>query len=81
VHEQSKINKKAWEYRAYEFWNKRDGSPEEKDELTYMGFDAMRVKNGIRIDGTLTNYRILFEELGLTRKDCLGESGIYRLKL
>ncbi|WP_424769443.1 class I SAM-dependent methyltransferase [Paenibacillus sp. sgz302251] len=30
MHEQSKINKKAWEYRAYEYWNKRDGSPEEK---------------------------------------------------
>lgn len=28
--EQSRINKKAWEYRAYEFWNKRDGRPEEK---------------------------------------------------
>ncbi|MFB9324505.1 class I SAM-dependent methyltransferase [Paenibacillus aurantiacus] len=30
MHEQSRINKKAWEYRAYEFWNKRDGSPQEK---------------------------------------------------
>jgi SAM-dependent methyltransferase len=30
LNEQSKINKKAWEYRAYEFWHKRDGSPEEK---------------------------------------------------
>ncbi|PZE19027.1 class I SAM-dependent methyltransferase [Paenibacillus xerothermodurans] len=33
MHEQSEINKKAWEYRAYEFWNKRDGSPEEKARL------------------------------------------------
>ena len=23
-------NKKAWEYRAYEFWNMNYGSPEEK---------------------------------------------------
>jgi len=26
--EQSLINKKAWEYRAYEFWLKNDGQPE-----------------------------------------------------
>jgi len=26
----SQKNKKAWEYRAYEFWNMRDGSPKEK---------------------------------------------------
>ncbi len=25
-------NKKAWEYRAYEFWNKRDGTPRAKAE-------------------------------------------------
>lgn len=30
MNEQSIINKKAWEYRAYEFWNKRDGSPNDK---------------------------------------------------
>lgn len=30
MNEQSQRNKKAWEYRAYEFWNKRDGSPKEK---------------------------------------------------
>lgn len=30
MREQSQKNKKAWEYRAYEFWNKRDGSPMEK---------------------------------------------------
>lgn len=30
MNHQSIINKKAWEYRAYEFWNKRDGSPIEK---------------------------------------------------
>lgn len=30
MNEQSGINKSAWEYRAYEFWNKRDGSPKEK---------------------------------------------------
>ena len=30
MREQSRKNKKAWEYRAYEFWHKRDGSPEEK---------------------------------------------------
>lgn len=23
-------NKKAWEYRAYEFWNMKYGTPEEK---------------------------------------------------
>ncbi|MCR8656659.1 class I SAM-dependent methyltransferase [Paenibacillus endoradicis] len=27
---QSEKNKKAWEYRAYEFWHKRDGTPMEK---------------------------------------------------
>src|SRR5699024_11261968 len=30
LNEQSTTNKNAWEYRAYEFWNKRDGSPMEK---------------------------------------------------
>jgi 2-polyprenyl-3-methyl-5-hydroxy-6-metoxy-1,4-benzoquinol methylase len=29
MNEQSAINKKAWEYRAYEYWLKRDGLPEE----------------------------------------------------
>lgn len=32
-------------------------------------------------DGTITNYRILLGEQGLTRKDFLGEAGVYRLKL
>ena len=27
--EMSEANKKAWEYRAYEFWNKHEGTPEE----------------------------------------------------
>lgn len=27
---QSMVNKIAWEYRAYEFWNMRDGQPKEK---------------------------------------------------
>ncbi|OAB38351.1 class I SAM-dependent methyltransferase [Paenibacillus glacialis] len=30
MNEQSSKNKKAWEFRAYEFWNKRDGSPQGK---------------------------------------------------
>ncbi|WP_067728758.1 class I SAM-dependent methyltransferase [Oceanobacillus damuensis] len=30
MNEQSIKNKNAWEYRAYEFWNKRDGSPMDK---------------------------------------------------
>jgi len=30
LNEQSLQNKKAWEYRAYEFWHKRDGLPMEK---------------------------------------------------
>jgi SAM-dependent methyltransferase len=30
MNEQSILNKKAWEYRAYEFWNNRDGSPMDK---------------------------------------------------
>jgi 2-polyprenyl-3-methyl-5-hydroxy-6-metoxy-1,4-benzoquinol methylase len=30
VNEQSIKNKIAWEYRAYEFWNKKFGSPKEK---------------------------------------------------
>ncbi|MGI1804480.1 class I SAM-dependent methyltransferase [Exiguobacterium sp. TDN 0502] len=29
MEEQSRINKQAWEYRAYEFWVKRDGAPAE----------------------------------------------------
>jgi SAM-dependent methyltransferase len=29
MNEQSAINKQAWEYRAYEFWLKNDGLPEE----------------------------------------------------
>ncbi|WP_214721375.1 hypothetical protein [Exiguobacterium sp. s192] len=28
--QQSAINKTAWEYRAYEFWNQRDGAPSDK---------------------------------------------------
>lgn len=30
MNEQSIKNKEAWEYRAYEFWNMRDGTPEQK---------------------------------------------------
>lgn len=30
MNEQSTKNKMAWEFRAYEFWNKRDGSPKDK---------------------------------------------------
>ncbi|WP_176481939.1 class I SAM-dependent methyltransferase [Paucisalibacillus globulus] len=30
MNEQSNQNKKAWEYRAYEFWYKKDGSPIDK---------------------------------------------------
>jgi SAM-dependent methyltransferase len=30
MNQQSNVNKKAWEHRAYEFWNMRDGRPEEK---------------------------------------------------
>ncbi|MCM3363847.1 class I SAM-dependent methyltransferase [Niallia sp. Sow4_A1] len=30
MNEQSTTNKVAWEYRAYEFWMKRDGHPKEK---------------------------------------------------
>ncbi|GIP18112.1 methyltransferase [Paenibacillus montaniterrae] len=33
MNEQSRQNKSAWEYRAYEFWTKRDGSPSEKAKL------------------------------------------------
>lgn len=33
MNEQSSQNKKAWEYRAYEFWNKRDGTPETKAKI------------------------------------------------
>lgn len=29
MNEQSEQNKKAWEYRAYEFWNMRNGSPKD----------------------------------------------------
>ncbi len=30
MNEQSYLNKKAWEHKAYDFWIKRDGTPEEK---------------------------------------------------
>ncbi|WP_078551913.1 class I SAM-dependent methyltransferase [Bacillus alkalicellulosilyticus] len=30
MNQQSKVNKQAWEYRAYEFWIQRDGSPIDK---------------------------------------------------
>lgn len=30
MNEQSIKNKKAWEYRSYEFWNKNNGSPKDK---------------------------------------------------
>lgn len=30
MNKQSHMNKQAWEYRAYEFWCKRDGTPSEK---------------------------------------------------
>lgn len=30
-------------------------------------------------DGTITNYRILLGEKGLTRKDFLGETGVYKM--
>lgn len=30
MNDQGIINKRAWEYRAYEFWNIRDGTPMEK---------------------------------------------------
>lgn len=30
MNEQSIKNKQAWEYRAYEFWYKKDGSPMDK---------------------------------------------------
>ena len=32
MNEQSEKNKIAWEYRAYEFWNIRDGAPKDKAE-------------------------------------------------
>ena len=32
-------------------------------------------------DGTITNYRILLGERGLTRKDFLGEAGVYRINI
>ena len=32
MNHQSEQNKKAWEYRAYEFWHERDGAPKEKAE-------------------------------------------------
>ena len=32
MNEQSEKNKLAWEHRAYEFWNIRDGSLKEKAE-------------------------------------------------
>jgi 2-polyprenyl-3-methyl-5-hydroxy-6-metoxy-1,4-benzoquinol methylase len=32
MNEQSSVNKKAWEHKAYKFWHMRDGMPEEKAE-------------------------------------------------
>jgi SAM-dependent methyltransferase len=33
MNHQSAINKKAWEYRAYEFWLKNEGLPEERAKI------------------------------------------------
>ncbi|MBS4200957.1 methyltransferase domain-containing protein [Bacillus sp. FJAT-49732] len=33
MNDQSRKNKIAWEYRAYEFWTQRDGSPQEKTKV------------------------------------------------
>lgn len=33
MNEQSVINKEAWEYRAYEYWLKNDGLPEERAKI------------------------------------------------
>ena len=33
MNKQSEINKKAWEYRAYEYWLKNDGLPEERAKI------------------------------------------------
>ena len=33
MNEQSLKNKKAWEYRAYEYWLKADGLPEDRAKI------------------------------------------------
>lgn len=65
MNEQSGINKKAWEYRAYEFWNKRDGSPQDK---------AMEIVKDPR--ASLKKHRDYFVEIqGLEIANICGSNG------
>ncbi|MGO1059180.1 class I SAM-dependent methyltransferase [Planococcus sp. FY231025] len=65
MREQSRINKSAWEHRAYEFWNKRDGSPEEK---------AKEIINNPRAN--LKKHQTYFEELdGMKVANVCGSNG------
>ncbi|MDD4297870.1 MAG: class I SAM-dependent methyltransferase [Ruminiclostridium sp.] len=54
---QSKINKKAWNYRAYEFWNKYNGAPEDvaKDMIIN---PELRLKRHIEYLGDVKGKRI-----------------------
>ncbi|WP_215115211.1 hypothetical protein [Exiguobacterium sp. s80] len=54
----SAINKTAWEYRAYEFWNQRDGSPADK---------AKAIRNDPK--ASLKKHQHLFKEV-TGKKNC-----------
>ncbi|SIT91151.1 class I SAM-dependent methyltransferase [Edaphobacillus lindanitolerans] len=65
MNHQSGINKKAWEYRAYEFWEKRDGTPREK---------AGKILEDPK--GSLKKHRHYFEEInGLKVANVCGSNG------
>jgi 2-polyprenyl-3-methyl-5-hydroxy-6-metoxy-1,4-benzoquinol methylase len=53
MNEQSIANKKAWEYRAYEFWNNRDGTPIDK---------ANKILQNP--NGCLKNHQKYFKDIG-----------------
>lgn len=65
MQEQSRVNKQAWEYRAYEFWEKRDGTPAEYAEIIKQDPAAM-----------LKKHRHYFEDVaGKTIANICGSNG------
>ena len=57
MNDQSMTNKKAWEYRAYEFWNKRDGSPMDKAKKILKDPKG-RLKKHLRYFGNIKGMKI-----------------------
>lgn len=57
MNEQSAINKKAWEYRAYEFWLKNEGLPEERAKII-MENPMARLKEHGKYFSNINNLKI-----------------------